>query len=485
MLFGYNVFIGLKPETTVADVFSLHRFTATATRSARPRRRRARPARRPGVRSATSPSCTATTRRPGCCSCAASTAAAGGLPDRRAGRRHPGAPLGGRRRRRASPTSTTAASATTSSRRRTTSSGPRPPATTTCSAATRTSPSWTRCSSRRSAATSPSRSRTTPRPARASTASRSTSRCSRSTTPTSHYARVGALILLRDPPVQGDRVALPGLQHPHQGRGPARRHRAGLPAAARGPRHHLPRRLLPGTGRQQDLRRRRRRAWSSSGSSARPTARTCSTSSTPGPRAARLLLPYNLIRKEVATPIPCHGYSLFDDGTLVVFRADLRRADPRPPDAGLADAVRLRHLRRRPARGTGPLDRDRQRRAGARHLRLPVGGPDGRRDGAVRPPVFEALIAACARVVDDYHWLGEPELGDLRDAARRACGPPPSRSSTSSRRSRRSPRRPPTRSTRPPREITALVRRARGEAPRSADAWVRRLAELRRPRATW
>src|SRR3954465_11312579 len=27
MLFGYNVFIGLKPETAVADVFSLHRFT--------------------------------------------------------------------------------------------------------------------------------------------------------------------------------------------------------------------------------------------------------------------------------------------------------------------------------------------------------------------------------------------------------------------------------------------------------------------------
>ena len=33
-----------------------------------------------------------------------------------------------------------------------------------------------------------------------------------------------------------------------------------------------------------------------------------------------LLLPYNMIRKEVATPIPCHGYSLFDDGTLVAFR---------------------------------------------------------------------------------------------------------------------------------------------------------------------
>ena len=28
--------------------------------------------------------------------------------------------------------------------------------------------------------------------------------------------------------------------------------------------------------------------------------------------------------------------------------------------------------------------------------------------------MFEALIAACARVFDHYHWLGEAELGDLR-----------------------------------------------------------------------
>ena len=33
-----------------------------------------------------------------------------------------------------------------------------------------------------------------------------------------------------------------------------------------------------------------------------------------------LLLSYNMVRREVATPIPGHGVSLFDDGTLVVFR---------------------------------------------------------------------------------------------------------------------------------------------------------------------
>ncbi|MGB1278282.1 MAG: DNA repair ATPase, partial [Nannocystaceae bacterium] len=33
-----------------------------------------------------------------------------------------------------------------------------------------------------------------------------------------------------------------------------------------------------------------------------------------------VLLPYNLIRKEVQNPINCHGYSIFADGKLVVFR---------------------------------------------------------------------------------------------------------------------------------------------------------------------
>ena len=34
-----------------------------------------------------------------------------------------------------------------------------------------------------------------------------------------------------------------------------------------------------------------------------------------------LLLPYNLIRKEVPNPIVCHGFTLFDDGNMLVFRS--------------------------------------------------------------------------------------------------------------------------------------------------------------------
>lgn len=34
------------------------------------------------------------------------------------------------------------------------------------------------------------------------------------------------------------------------------------------------------------------------------------------------LLPYNLIRKEMQTPIQCHGYSVFENGDMIVFRAE-------------------------------------------------------------------------------------------------------------------------------------------------------------------
>ena len=46
---------------------------------------------------------------------------------------------------------------------------------------------------------------------------------------------------------------------PAPGSGPPRRHRPGLPAAARGPGHHLPGRLLPDHRRGEDVRHRRQR----------------------------------------------------------------------------------------------------------------------------------------------------------------------------------------------------------------------------------
>ncbi|HWL98208.1 MAG TPA: DNA repair ATPase, partial [Nocardioidaceae bacterium] len=191
-----------------------------------------------------------------------------------------------------------------------------------------------------------------------------------------------------------------------------------------------------------------------------------------------LLLPYNVIRKEVATPLPCHGYSLFEDGTLVAFRATSEEPTRVHPmqvwqTPYLADSFAAAQ----PV-GTGPLER--------------VGNADLVRgisdclsvtrmvdEMAPSTAVFEGLIAACARVFDNYHWLGEPEFGDLRtpvtdvrataeqvlaeyenvqSLTETAAGELAAAGD----------------------EIASLVRRVRGEAPKSADQWVEQLASLRR-----
>ncbi|WP_185734879.1 DNA repair ATPase [Micromonospora globispora] len=193
-----------------------------------------------------------------------------------------------------------------------------------------------------------------------------------------------------------------------------------------------------------------------------------------------LLLPYNAIRKEVATPIPCHGFSLFDDGTLVVFRAISEEPTRvHPMQIWQTPYVSDAYAAAQPA-GTGPLER--------------VGNADLVRgisdclsvartvDGtAPTTGVYEALIAACARIADHYHWLGDADLGDplapltelrrtavavldeyekvraLTEQARGALDETAER-------------------------IASLVRRARGEAPLTADDWVKQLAGLRQAR---
>ncbi|MEU5939137.1 DNA repair ATPase [Micromonospora sp. NPDC047548] len=193
-----------------------------------------------------------------------------------------------------------------------------------------------------------------------------------------------------------------------------------------------------------------------------------------------LLLPYNAIRKEVATPIPCHGFSLFDDGTLVVFRATSEEPTRvHPMQIWQTPFVSDAYAAAQPA-GTGPLER--------------VGNADLVRgisdclsvartvDGTVPTAgVYEALIAACARIVDHYHWLGVADLGDLlapvvelRRAAVAVLDEYENvRALTEQARAAldESAER-----------IASLARRARGEVPLTADDWVRQLAGLRQAR---
>jgi hypothetical protein len=128
---------------------------------------------------------------------------------------------------------------------------------------------------------------------------------------------------------------------------------------------------------------------------------------------AYALYAYNLIRKEVATPIHCHGYSLFGDGRLVVFRA--ASSEPtrvHPLQVWKTPFTSAEHAAAAPTDGSylakvGNADLVR----GLSDV-LSVG-----RLTAVDAPTrqtFEDILALATRAVDTYYWLGHEDAGDLK-----------------------------------------------------------------------
>ncbi|WP_326600696.1 DNA repair ATPase [Streptomyces sp. NBC_01803] len=191
-----------------------------------------------------------------------------------------------------------------------------------------------------------------------------------------------------------------------------------------------------------------------------------------------LLLPYNLIRKEIAAPLTAHGFALLDDGTMALCRADA-------PEPGRVHAVQLwrtpfvseAHAAARPP-GEGPLAR-------VGNAELVRGISDAltvarlATELAPDTAVFEAVVAACDRLTDQYHWLALDGFAALHEpvATLRATAAQVIAEYERVRQLRRQTR---TAVTEAGTEVTALLRRARGEAPRSAAQWVALLTELRR-----
>ncbi|MFC7546362.1 DNA repair ATPase [Plantactinospora sp. GCM10030261] len=190
-----------------------------------------------------------------------------------------------------------------------------------------------------------------------------------------------------------------------------------------------------------------------------------------------LLLPYNMIRKEVGTPIPGHGYSLFEDGTLVVFRATSEEPTRvHPMQIWQTPYLSESYAAAQPV-GTGPLER-------VGNADLVRGISDclsvARMVDEMSPaaPVFEALIAACARAFDHYHWLADEEFGrlaepltEVRATAQQVLDEFEKVQSLTAHANAQVDEA--------EERIGALVRRAHGATPLTADEWIRQLAALR------
>jgi len=190
-----------------------------------------------------------------------------------------------------------------------------------------------------------------------------------------------------------------------------------------------------------------------------------------------LLLPYNVIRKEVATPLSCHGWAPFDDGTLMVLRADSDEpARVHPLQLWMSPYVSDTHAAAQPV-GAGPLAR-------VGNADLVRGISDclsitrGVAETTPTTEVYEALAAACVRAADSYHWLGETDLGDLGtplEQLRTTAEQVLAEFETVQALTRQAADALDKAAAR----VATVVRRLRGEAPRSAAAWVSGLTELR------
>ncbi|MDT0445625.1 DNA repair ATPase [Streptomyces johnsoniae] len=194
-----------------------------------------------------------------------------------------------------------------------------------------------------------------------------------------------------------------------------------------------------------------------------------------------LLLPYNLIRKEVVTPLSARGFALFDDGTLALLRAagggGSEPARAHPVQLWRTPFVSEAHAAEQP-RDDSPLDR-------IGNAELVRGISDAltlaRLAGDLEPrtAVFEAVAAACDRLTDQHPWLRLPDLPDLHEpvAVLRATAIDVVDEYARVRQLRDQAR---SAVEEADADTTALLRRARGEAHRTAADWVELLTDLRR-----
>ncbi|MEZ6187361.1 MAG: DNA repair ATPase [Planctomycetota bacterium] len=126
-----------------------------------------------------------------------------------------------------------------------------------------------------------------------------------------------------------------------------------------------------------------------------------------------VLFPYNLIRKEVQTPIQCHGSTLFDDGSMIVFRVlSDEPTRTHPMQIWQTPFMTPEHAAQAPSDGSflakvGNADL-------VRGISDSLSLARAVEEQAPNRQVYEGLIRAAQRALDAYYWLDHPEVGELK-----------------------------------------------------------------------
>ncbi|WKB54068.1 DNA repair ATPase [Eleftheria terrae] len=129
------------------------------------------------------------------------------------------------------------------------------------------------------------------------------------------------------------------------------------------------------------------------------------------------LFTYNLINKTLATPLLANGYARFADGRFLLFQVD--RGEPtrvHPMQLWQTAFPSEEHASAQP-RGSGFFGRigNAELVRGVSDL---VGIARAVREQVPTKAAYEDLIRQCTRVADAYFWLDEPEAGRLADELR-------------------------------------------------------------------
>jgi len=130
------------------------------------------------------------------------------------------------------------------------------------------------------------------------------------------------------------------------------------------------------------------------------------------------LLPYNLIKKEVQTPIHCHGYSLFPDGTMLIFRATPAQEPTRvhPVQVWQTPFTTVEFA------ASAPTDGSYLAKVGNADLVAGISEAlTVQKLAKLSAPTrrsFEDVVSFSQRLLDAHHWLGHPEAFDLASVVR-------------------------------------------------------------------
>jgi hypothetical protein len=136
-----------------------------------------------------------------------------------------------------------------------------------------------------------------------------------------------------------------------------------------------------------------------------------------------VLFSYNGIQKEVAKPLICHGYCLFDDGRMLIFRSTSEEPSrTHPMQIWQTPFQSADHAAAAPTQGSylGKLGNAALVRgiSEAYTVRKLAEAPDPTRQ------TYEDLVAALSRMLDGHHWLHHAEtfgLGPVLTAMRKTA----------------------------------------------------------------